>query len=134
MDALKYKLIKTEEQYFAYCKVLENLMETDNEEFADELELLTLLIHTYDQGHNTLADLDPIELLRSLMEDHKLRAKDLVNILDISKSTVSKILNYRKGLSKETIRKLAHFFKVSQSAFNRPYVLLQDKTFSRKEA
>ena len=34
------------------------------------------------------------------------------------------ILNYHKGLSKETIRKISDYFKVSQEAFNRPYKLV----------
>ena len=42
----------------------------------------------------------------------------------MSKGLVSDILNYKKGLSKEVIRKLAERFKVSQEAFNRPYKLV----------
>ena len=57
------------------------------------------------------------------MESHQLKAKDLVDMLGVSKSYVSEILNYRKGFSKVVIRKLAAHFKVSQEAFNRPYVL-----------
>jgi HTH-type transcriptional regulator/antitoxin HigA len=41
----------------------------------------------------------------------------------MSKGYVSDILHYKKGLSKEVIRKLAERFKLSQSAFNRPYKL-----------
>ncbi len=41
----------------------------------------------------------------------------------ISKGYISDILHYKKGLSKELIRKLAVHFKVSQGAFNRPYKL-----------
>ena len=58
------------------------------------------------------------------MEENKLKPKDLIEILDLSKGTVSKILNYHKGLSKDTIRKLSHYFKISQEAFNRPYKLV----------
>ena len=52
-----------------------------------------------------------------------MKAKDLVNLLGVSKGYVSDILHYKKGLSKEVIRKLAERFKVSQEAFNRPYPL-----------
>ncbi len=57
------------------------------------------------------------------MEGNNLKATDLNKILSLSKGTVSKILNYQKGLSKETIRKLSKHFHVSQEAFNRPYKL-----------
>jgi len=63
-------------------------------------------------------------LLHSLMDEHNVKAKDLVDILDISKGYVSDILNYKKGLSKEVIRKLAEHFKVTQESFNRPYKLV----------
>ena len=90
----------------------------------DEIELLTLLIEKWDNEHNTFNDADPIELLKGLMEEHHLKAKDLVEILDLSKGTISKILNYQKGLSKDTIRRLSEYFKLSQEAFNRPYKLI----------
>jgi HTH-type transcriptional regulator / antitoxin HigA len=52
-----------------------------------------------------------------------MKAKDLVDLLGISKSYVSDIPNYRKGLSKNVIRKLAQRFKLRQEAFRRPYKL-----------
>jgi HTH-type transcriptional regulator/antitoxin HigA len=43
--------------------------------------------------------------------------------LGVSKGYVSEILHYKKGLSKDVIRKLAERFKVTQEAFNREYKL-----------
>jgi HTH-type transcriptional regulator/antitoxin HigA len=40
------------------------------------------------------------------MEVNKLQPADLASILGVGKSLVSDILNYRRGLSKEVIRKL----------------------------
>ena len=71
-------------------------------------------------------EMDPIQLLKSLMTENKLKAVDLVKILGVSKGLVSSILNYRKGLSKESIRKLSNYFKLSQEAFNRPYKLIAE--------
>ena len=124
MKILKYTVIKDIEQYNNYCNTLEKLMLRDEKETKDEVELLTLLIEKWDNEHNTFNDLDPIELLKGLMDEDGLLAKDLVEILDLSKGTVSKILNYHKGLSKETIRKLSDYFKLNQEAFNRPYKLI----------
>jgi HTH-type transcriptional regulator/antitoxin HigA len=124
MCSLKYTVIKTKEQYFEYCRILEDIVFQENEHLDDEIELLTLLIEKWDQDHNTFDDLDPVELLKSLMEDHYLKAKDLADFLELSKGTVSKILNYQKGFSKETIRKLSLHFKLTQEAFNRPYPLV----------
>ena len=120
---LKYSIIKTEDQYDKYCDILEKLVFEDSDSNEDEIELLTLLIEKWDDEHYDIPTLDPIEILKSLMKDHKLKAKDLVQILSLSKGTVSKILNYQTGLSKETIRRLSTYFKLNQEAFNRPYKL-----------
>jgi len=126
MSTLKYTIIKTKKQYNEYCHILEDLTFTDEKEYEDEIDLLTLLIEKWDIEHNSFENVDPIALIKSLMEANNLKAKDLVEILGLSKGTVSKILNYQKGLSKETIRKLSNYFKVSQEAFNRPYKLVNE--------
>jgi len=126
METLKYTIVKTKEQYNRYCEILEELVCLEKQDSQDEVELLTLLIEKWDSEHNSLMDLNPIELLKSVMEENNLKSKDLIGILGLSKGTVSKILNYNKGLSKETIRRLADYFKLSQEAFNRPYRLVNE--------
>ena len=125
MEVLKCKVISSTTQYKEYSKILENLILSDlkKKNLNDEIALLTLLIEKWDNDHNSYNDLDPVQLLQSFMESHQLKAKDLVDMLGVSKSYVSEILNYRKGFSKVVIRKLAAYFKVSQEAFNRPYYL-----------
>ena len=123
---MQITIIKSETQYRAYCDALEILLEKggNSKDVQDEIELLTLLIEKWDAEQFTLNELDPVELLHSLMHDKKMKAKDLVEILGVSKGLVSDILNYKKGLSKEIIRILSAHFKVSQEAFNRPYKLI----------
>jgi len=128
MAELKYSVIKTKKQYNDYCNLLEELVLSQNAAMQDEIELLTLLIETWDAEHSTFKEMDPIELLNALMQENGLKAKDLVDILGLSKGTVSKILNYQKGLSKESIRKLAEHFKMAQEAFNRPYELIENRS------
>lgn len=124
MDTLKYKVIKTKTQYNRYCKELENLLEKEiGKGVQDEIDLLTLLIEKWDSEHNTFEEIDPIRLLTSLMDEHDMKPKNLVDLLGISKGYVSEILHYKKGLSKEVIRKLSNYFKVTQETFNRPYKL-----------
>ena len=130
MKVLKFKVISSNTQYKKYSKILENLIlsKFKTKNLNDEIALLTLLIEKWDNEHNSFNDLDPVQLLQSFMESHQLKAKNLVDMLGVSKSYISEILNYRKGFSKVVIRKLAIHFKVSQEAFNRPYVL---KTLER---
>lgn len=124
MKTLKYTVIKNKDQYKSYCDKLEELILHDKEETYEEIELINVLIDKWDEEHNTFMDSDPIEIIKALMTEHQLKAKDMVEILGLSKGTISKILNYHKGLSKDTIRKLSDYFKISQEAFNRPYKLV----------
>jgi len=137
VEKLKYKVIKSESQYHQYCRMLQQLIEQPSRAgIRDEIELLTVLIHQYDEAQKLAYEMDPIELIRSFMSDHKMKASDLVELLGISKGYVSDILNYKKGLSKEVIRKLSDRFKVRQEAFNRPYSLdkMKKKSLSTQAA
>jgi HTH-type transcriptional regulator / antitoxin HigA len=126
METLKYKIIKTRKEYDKYCKILEQLLDHNpgSKQDEEEAELLTFLIEKWDNEHNTFTEVDPISLLKYLMAEHRMKPKDLVVILEVSKSLVSEILSYKKGLSKDIIRKLAGHFKLTQEAFNKPYKLV----------
>lgn len=101
------------------------MLESENpDRYEEEIDLLTVLIDHYDAEHSTIrSDADPVELLKILMKDHKMKAKDIAELLNVSKGYVSEILNYKKGMSKEVIRKLATRFAMRQEAFNKPYRL-----------
>jgi HTH-type transcriptional regulator / antitoxin HigA len=124
MEALKYKVIKSKSQHKEYAEILEGLVSAGfkSKEIKDEIELLTLLIEKW-EANSSFDDVDPIVLLRSLMEQRNLKAMDLVEVLGVSKGLISDILNYKIGLSKEIVRSLSKHFKVSQEAFNRSYKL-----------
>ena len=68
--------------------------------------------------------------LKALMKDHNMKAVNIAELLDVGEGLVSEMLNYKKGLSKETIRILSNRFKLNQEAFNRPYELQKKKVYS----
>jgi HTH-type transcriptional regulator/antitoxin HigA len=125
MEKLPYKVIKSDTQYNRYCQKHEDLVNSKSKSKAmrDEIELLSLLIEKYDELHNTFSDIDPVQLLKALMQEHQLKAVAIARILNVSEGLVSDILKYKKGFSKESIRVLSEYFKVGQEAFNRPYSL-----------
>ena len=125
METLKYKVIKTKKQYADYCNTLEGLLDAGAKTKAlkEEVELLTLLIAEWDRNNNSFEELDPVALIKELMQAHGMNATGLTQVLGVSKGLVSDILNYKKGLSKEVIRDLSSYFKISQEALNRPYKL-----------
>src|ERR1700693_6186678 len=115
MAELKYTIIKNKTQYKDYCSKLEALVfsGTKSKAVKDEIDLLTLLKEKWDAEHNSFHEVDPVILLRSFMEEQELKATDLIELLGVSKGYVSEILNYKKGMCKEVIRKLAERVKVS---------------------
>lgn len=136
METLQYKVIKSLSQYKEYCNLLEELVMIKKKarQQQDTIELLTLLIEKWDEEHNTFSYADPIELLDYLMKENKLKAIDLGRELGVSKSLISDILHYRRGLSRDVIRKLANRFKVSQELFNMPYKLISPVNSHLKDA
>lgn len=122
-----YTIIRSDNQYKTYCNDLEKLTSTysnnPSDSTLDLIDTITLLIDKYDEEHTQLNEIDPIQLLKSLMRDNNMNQVALAEFLRISKGHLSDILNYKKGLSKNVIRSLSERFSVNQSAFNRPYKL-----------
>lgn len=134
MAPLPFKVIKSEKQYYKYNRILYDLVFTkkkNTKEENDIIELLQVLIESYDNEHNTFGDVDPVRMLKSLMEDHKIKAVDMAKFLKISKGHMSDILNYRRAISKPVVRKLAERFKMREEGFSKPYFL---KPARRKKA
>lgn len=128
MAKLRFTVIKSDKQYKQYSDILEDMVMSDSaDKYTDEIELLTLLLETYDNEQLKLPEGDPITLIRDLMEEHNLKQKDLAAIISCTKGYVSEILNYKKALSKDVIRKLSSHFKVSQDFLNREYRLTNEK-------
>ncbi len=119
----KYTIIRTVNQYKEYCNELEKLVFDKSGNHIDDIELLTLLIEKWDKENLPEINPNPIELIKALMQQNRLKPKDLSEILGVNKSTVSRILNYQKGLSKKSIRILANYFSISQESLNKPYKL-----------
>ncbi len=134
MSELKYTVIKDEDQYYSYCDVLEELVFSDEaDEREDEIELLTLLIKTWDDEHRLAPESDPVELIKSLMKEHGLSQNDLAQIAGVGKSYISEILNYKKRMSKKVIRNIADRFKIQQEALNRYYRLEGEGKFEESK-
>ena len=104
---MKIYPIRNENDYDKALEVVESLMgaEAGTEEY-DLLELWTTLIEAYEAKHHAIDLPDPVEAIRFRMEQEGLKQKDLVEILGGSKSRISELLNRKRGLSIEMIRRL----------------------------
>jgi HTH-type transcriptional regulator/antitoxin HigA len=103
---MRAKIIKTEREYHAALARIEKLMDAEpNTLQGDELELLSLLVHDYEEKTFPIDKPDPVAAIRFRMEQQGLAPKDLVPLLG-SRSRVSEILSGRRGLSLKMIRAL----------------------------
>jgi len=101
-------IIKTDEQYEEALAVVEELMDSDPEPGtgdADKLELLILLISSYEKEHFPMEMPDPIEAIKFRMEQQQLSQKDLIPYIG-SRSRVSEVLNRKRPLTLMMIRHL----------------------------
>jgi HTH-type transcriptional regulator / antitoxin HigA len=75
------------------------------------------LIEAYDARHNAIDfEMAPLDVLRSLLDDHGMTASDLGRLLG-NRELGSKLLRGERQLSKQHIIKLADYFKLSPAAF-----------------
>jgi HTH-type transcriptional regulator/antitoxin HigA len=103
---MKPKVIKTQDQYEATLARIEAIFDAKpGTAKGDELELLLLLVETYEDKAYPIDLPDPIEALRFRMEQEGLRPKDLIPYIG-SKSKVSEVLSRQRPLSLTMIRKL----------------------------
>ncbi len=102
------KIIKTEIDYDRALDRVEELVTLDpaaNTEEAEELELLTLLINTYEDEIYPIDLPDLVDAIRFRMEQQGLKNSDMIPYFG-SKSRVSEMLNRKRGLSLSMIRAL----------------------------
>jgi len=79
-------------------------------------ELLTLLIEDFESKHYELPRAKPLEVVRFLMDQHKLKQKDLVDVFG-TRSIVSEVLSGKRKLNKDHIERLSERFHVSADVF-----------------
>lgn len=100
------KVIKTEKDYQNALKRLELIFDAKKgSKDGDELELLSLLIDNYEKERYAIDFPDPIEAIKFRMEQLGYKQKDLAEAIGL-KSRVSEILNRKRKLTLDMIRKL----------------------------
>ena len=72
---------------------------------GDQLDILATLIEAYEIRHFPIDLPDPIEAIKFRMEQQGLSNKDLTHLIG-TRGRISEILNRKRGLSIEMIRKL----------------------------
>jgi HTH-type transcriptional regulator/antitoxin HigA len=103
---MEIKPIKTVTDYNQALERLEMIFDAKiGTSEGDELEVLGILIDQYENEHFPIGLPDPIEAIKFRMEQMGYNQNDLANIVGL-KSRASEILNRKRKLSLEMIRKL----------------------------
>jgi HTH-type transcriptional regulator/antitoxin HigA len=117
------KPIKTKEDYQMSLKRLEVIFDAPvGTVESDEADILGLMIDEYEKRHYPIASPDPIEAIKIRMEEMQLKQIDLIDAIG-GKSRVSEILNRKRKLTVEMIRKLTPRLNLSASLLINDYQL-----------
>ena len=117
------KPIKTENDYQNALKKLEVLFDaTIGTPESDEADILGLLIDEYEKINYPIEAPDPIEAIKIRMEEMQLKQVDLIPEIG-GKSRVSEVLNRKRKLTVDMIRKLTERLNLSATILIKDYPL-----------
>jgi HTH-type transcriptional regulator/antitoxin HigA len=103
---MNIKPIRNDEDLHAAFKQLELVYQAqEGTRDADEMEILVTLIEAYERKHYPISVSDPVEAIKFRMEQQGLTPKDLEPYIG-SSGRVSEILNHRRGLSLQMVKRL----------------------------
>jgi HTH-type transcriptional regulator/antitoxin HigA len=95
--------------------LLDAIGDDEDHPLAEVLDYLSGKVEAYEEERFPIPEAEPKEVLRLLMEQHRLKQEDLSDCAP--QSRISEILAGRRGISKETAKKLARRFHVEASLF-----------------
>ena len=99
-------IIKTEVDYDAALVEINRLWgSAEGTSNGDRLDILLVLVESYEAQHHPIAPPDPVEAIKFRMEQMNLTRKDLEPFIG-SRARVAEVINRRRALSLPMIRKL----------------------------
>ena len=118
---MEIRPIKTKADHRAALKEIERLMDARSGTLAgDRLDVLTTLVERFESQHEPIDPPNPIDALVYHMESRGLTRRDLEPFIG-SRARVAEVLNRRRALTIEMIRKLHEGLGISAEVLIRPY-------------
>lgn len=118
---MKLKLIKNEKDYIQTLERLEKIFDAKKgTKEGDELEILGILIEKYEEEYFPIDMPDPIEAIKFRMEQLDYNQNDLADLIG-QKSRASEILNRKRKLSLDMIRKLSATLRIPSEVLIQAY-------------
>lgn len=120
---MEIKPIKTENDYQNALNKLEAIFDAPiGTPESDEADILGLLIDEYEKINYPIEAPDPIEAIKIRMEEMQLKQVDLIPEIG-GKSRVSEVLNKKRKLTVDMIRKLTKRLNLSPTILIKDYPL-----------
>ncbi|MEH2382766.1 MAG: helix-turn-helix domain-containing protein [Nostoc sp.] len=117
--------IRNKEDHKAALKEIERLFDaTQGTPEFDQLEILVTLVEAYENKHEPILPPEPIAAILYYMESRGLTRHDLEVAIG-SRARVAEILNRKRPLTLEMIRKLHHQLGIPAKTLIQPYSLAQ---------
>jgi HTH-type transcriptional regulator/antitoxin HigA len=120
---MQIRPVKTKADHRAALKEIERLMDAKpGTPAGDRLEILATLVDHYESRHEQIEPPNPIDALLYHMDSRGLTRRDLEPFLG-SRARVAEVLNRRRALTIEMIRKLHEGLGMSAEVLIRPYTV-----------
>ena len=117
--------IKTEADYEAALQKIDQLMDAElGTPEGAQLDVLVTLVEAYEARHYPIADPDPIAAIVHRMEALGLTPKELEPMLG-ERDRVTEILERKRPLTLNMIRKLAKGLRIPADVLMQPYEIQQ---------
>lgn len=118
---MEIRPIKTTADYEAALEEIEQLFQAEpGTPEGDRLEVLTTLVEAYEDQHYNLPLPDPVDAILYHMESRGLSRRDLEPYIG-SRARVSEILNRKRLLSLDMIRRLSTGLGIPAEVLIQPY-------------
>src|SRR5215467_15773368 len=126
--------IRMEADYEAALAEIERLFDAaPNTLEGDRLEVLATLVEAYEEQHYSIPAPDPIEAIKYYMESRGLCRRDLEPYLG-SRARVAEVLNRKRPLSLEMIRRLHTGLGLEAEILIQPYPMATSAPNKRVQA
>jgi len=126
------KPIRTEADYEAALAEIERLFDAaPNTPESDRLDVLTTLVQAYEAQHYSIPEPDPVEAIKYYLESRGLSRSDLEPYIG-SRARVTEVLNRKRPLSLNMIRRLYAGLGIPAEVLVKPYAVAEEKPTYRE--
>ncbi len=123
---MEIRPIKNEADYQATLDEIERLFDAvPDTPDGDRLDVLVTLVEAYEDKHYSIPAPDPIEAILYYLESRGLSRRDLEPCIG-SRARVSEVINRKRPLTMEMVRKLHSALGIPSDILIQPYQLFKD--------